>query len=143
MCIADKTLLETRETENALQLINMRKAIPKEAFEKSLLKSTFYMFFDYAMWLGSVYAIYTLKNSTVWGSMPFWQKCVASVVFWCFSGFFMWCMFVIGHDCGHTNFSNYTLLNDIIGHITHGSLLVPYYPWQVCSLFLFTLSSFD
>ncbi len=131
-CIADKSILESREkTVNVLQLANLKKAIPKEAFEKSLLKSVYYMFFDYAMWFGSVYAMYTLCNSSMWSTMPLWQKAVASVVFWNFAGFFMWCMFVVGHDCGHTNFSNYQLLNDIIGHITHGSLLVPYYPWQV------------
>ena len=41
------------------------------------------------------------------------------------------CIFVIGHDCGHTTFSKYKLVNDIFGHITHSSLLVPFYTWQL------------
>lgn len=134
--IAQKSdvVVETKEViaENpALQLNDLRKAIPATAFEKSLFKSVYYMLFDYTMWLGSLYAIYMLNMSSVWQSMPFWQKAVTTVIYWSVAGFFMWCIFVVGHDCGHTNFSNYTLLNDIVGHITHGSLLVPYYPWQV------------
>jgi len=43
----------------------------------------------------------------------------------------MWGIFVIGHDCGHSTFSDSEKLNDFIGHITHGSILVPYYPWQL------------
>lgn len=119
----------------ALQLNELRKVIPKAAFEKSLFWSMYYMFFDYTIWLGSTYAIYTLNNSVLWQSMPFWQQAVATIVYWAIAGFFMWCIFVVGHDCGHTNFSNYTLLNDIIGHITHGSLLVPYFPWQVRTVY--------
>eukprot|EP01035_Chromulina_nebulosa_P018266 gene18266-23941_t len=37
----------------------------------------------------------------------------------------------LGHDCGHGTFSDSELLNDFIGHLTHGSILVPYYPWQL------------
>lgn len=132
-CIPEKIALETRESSsNGLQLNNMRKAIPKEAFQKSLVKSSFYLLFDCTMWLSSVCAIYTLSNLPMWSELPLWQQSIATVMYWLIAGFFMWCMFMIGHDCGHTTFSDFSVLNDIIGLLVHGSLLVPYFPWKVC-----------
>eukprot|EP01038_Epipyxis_sp_PR26KG_P015855 gene15855-21484_t len=116
---------------DALQLNNIIKALPEKVFQKSLLKSVFYMIFDYAMWGGSFLAIFSLVNSPFWGQMAFWQQALASLTYWNISGFFMWCIFVVGHDCGHTTFSDNKLVNDVCGHITHGSLLVPFYTWQL------------
>lgn len=124
-------LISAVDAAPLLQLDSLRKAIPAEAFEKSLVRSLSYMFLDYAMWGASVYAIYTLRNSPMWEGMATWQQWLATLVFWNVSGLIMWCIFVVGHDCGHGTFSNYPLLNDILGHVMHGSILVPFYPWQV------------
>lgn len=116
----------------SLQLNDLRKCIPAEAFEKSLLRSIWFMLFDYAIWFGLTYAMWNLCNSPLWETLPLWQKAIPTFFFWNISGFFMWGIFVVGHDCGHGTFSNFEMVNDILGHIMHGSILVPYYPWQVC-----------
>jgi omega-3 fatty acid desaturase (delta-15 desaturase) len=107
------------------------KSMPTKVFEKSLLKSSAYMAFDLLMWGVTTILMNQFVKSSVWMKLPILLKAVSGVVYWNLSGFFMWCIFVIGHDCGHTTFSNYKWVNDIIGHITHSSLLVPFYPWQL------------
>jgi len=117
--------------QSALNPMTIRKALPDEVFEKSLGKSLLYMAFDYAMCGAAFYLIWTLCHSVHWSTLPSWQKGIASFVYWNISGFFMSCLFVVGHDCGHGTFSNNETLNDIIGHAVHGSILVPYWPWQL------------
>ena len=129
---ADVPSIDTKKsTATALQLNNLRKAIPEEAFKKSVIKSSWHMVFDYAMWGGALYAIHTLRHAEVWATLPVWQQWAATLAFWNVAGFFMWCIFVVGHDCGHGTFSDSETLNDIVGHVTHGSILVPFYPWQL------------
>lgn len=115
----------------ALKLDKLRAAIPKEAFKKSAVWGLFYMFFDYAMWLGSLYAIIQFNQSEYYQTAPVWQKHAASIAFWNWSGFFMWGIFVVGHDCGHGTFSGSKTLNDIVGHFTHASIMVPFWPWAL------------
>ena len=134
MCISEyqrAVLADKKKVADVLNLNNLRKKIPEEAFEKSVSKAFGYMFFDYLMWFGSVAAIHYLHTSGIYSTLPQWQQYLATFMFWQISGFFMWGIFVVGHDCGHGTFSDSTLLNDIVGHICHGSILVPYFPWQL------------
>lgn len=119
------------DARKALDPNKIREAIPKEAFVKSVVKSMFYFFFDYAIIFGSMYCMNRFIASGQYDALPFYQQALLSLVYWNVLGFFMWCIFVVGHDCGHGTFSNYEWFNDIIGHICHASILVPFYPWQL------------
>jgi omega-3 fatty acid desaturase (delta-15 desaturase) len=131
--MADSTTVGKNEMKSvkALQLNSLRKAIPEAAFKKSVGKAFYYMLVDYAMWAGSVFAIYTLTTSELWTTLPAWQQNLANIIFWNVAGFLMWCIFITGHDCGHGTFSDSEVLNDIVGHFSHGSIMVPFYSWQV------------
>jgi len=115
----------------SLELAKLREIIPKQAFEKSLTKSFFYMFFDMSMWLVLTFAMSELCDTEMWNKMGLVLQTIVALVYWNLTGFFLWCMFVVGHDCGHGTFSNSELLNDVCGHILHGCLMVPFYPWQL------------
>jgi omega-6 fatty acid desaturase (delta-12 desaturase) len=39
-------------------------------------------------------------------------------------------LWVIAHECGHGGFSDYKLVNDTVGLISHSALLVPYFSWK-------------
>ena len=127
----DQSISQAKQKANLMNLANIRKSIPEAAFKKSLTKSMYYLLKDAGLWLSTVLLMYTLVNSSLWSSLSYWQQSLVAIVYWNIAGFFMWCLFVVGHDCGHSTFSNYELVNDIIGHLAHGLLLVPFYPWQV------------
>lgn len=134
MCITDaqKSILADKvRLEKVLNLTEIRKAIPEEAFVKSAVKGFYHMFFDYALIFGAIYGLAYANETGIMASLPQWQQYAIAAVAWNVAGFFMWGIFVVGHDCGHGTFSNSEILNDIVGHICHGSILVPYYPWQL------------
>ncbi len=121
-----------KELDNpALNLSKIKAAIPKEAFVKSLSWSMFYMIVDFAVWIGATYFIWQFNHSPDYATYPKWVQYAATAAFWNIAGFFMWCIFVVGHDCGHGTFSEFEILNDILGHICHTSLMVPFYPWAL------------
>ena len=46
------------------------------------------------------------------------------------TGFAMWCVFVIGHDCGHGTFSKDKFVNRVMGEVLHSVVLcTPFYAW--------------
>jgi hypothetical protein len=39
-------------------------------------------------------------------------------------------LWVIAHECGHSAFSKYSVLNDTIGFVLHSALIAPYFSWK-------------
>lgn len=98
---------------------DLKAAIPAECFQPSVAKSMFYFFRDIAV-IGLLYAIAYHFDS--WLFFP---------IFWVMQGTMFWALFVVGHDCGHQSFSKHKWLNDLMGHICHSPILVPYHGWRI------------
>jgi acyl-lipid omega-3 desaturase len=52
-------------------------------------------------------------------------------IFWLLQGTMFWALFVVGHDCGHGSFSKLGWLNNLIGHLAHTPILVPFHGWRI------------
>ncbi|HMV41520.1 MAG TPA: fatty acid desaturase [Leptospiraceae bacterium] len=100
-------------------LSELKKTIPTELFESSLLKSIFYFGVDVFVISGLFYLAATLDS-------PFFYP-----LYWFLQGTFFWALFVVGHDCGHGSFSKYKWINSLFGHLAHTPLLVPYHGWRI------------
>ncbi|KAF5366879.1 hypothetical protein D9615_010537 [Tricholomella constricta] len=52
-------------------------------------------------------------------------------VYWWFQGLIFTGIWVIGHECGHGAFSDYKIVNDTIGFVSHTFLWTPYFSWKI------------
>ncbi|MBD2252822.1 DUF3474 domain-containing protein [Nostoc parmelioides] len=100
-------------------LQDLKAAIPAECFQPNVGKSLFYFFRDVVI-VSSLYAVAHYLDSWY-----FWP------IFWLMQGTMFWALFVVGHDCGHQSFSKHKWLNDLVGHLTHTFILVPYHGWRI------------
>nr|BAJ94071.1 predicted protein [Hordeum vulgare subsp. vulgare] len=105
-------------------LATLKAAIPAHCFEKHLWTSIYYLARDFAI-IAALYALYpaVCRYGDALGLLKF--------AWWNVVGFFGWCLFVVGHDCGHRTFADSVMLCDIFGHIAHTPLLVPFHGWRV------------
>ena len=107
------------ERDLPFKLKALKDAIPDYCFEPSTGRSLAYMALDF----GIVAALYALAyNINSWLFFP---------LFWLAQGTMFWALFVVGHDCGHGSFSKHKWLNNLVGHITHTPILVPYHGWRI------------
>jgi acyl-lipid omega-3 desaturase len=105
--------------ELPFSLQDLKAAIPAYCFEPSVAKSLSYFFLD----LGLIAALYAIAHSlNSWLFFP---------LFWVMQGTMFWALFVVGHDCGHGSFSKLKWLNNLIGHLSHSPILVPYHGWRI------------
>ncbi len=108
-----------RPSELPFTLKDLKAAIPEYCFEPSTGRSLAYFFLDIGIITG-LYAIAAYLDSWF-----FWP------IFWLMQGTMFWALFVVGHDCGHGSFSKHKWLNNLIGHLSHTPILVPYHGWRI------------
>jgi acyl-lipid omega-3 desaturase len=100
-------------------LADVRAAIPDYCFQPKTWRSLAYAFWDIGVVTGLFFLAATID---AWWFYP---------IYWLAQGTMFWALFVIGHDCGHGSFSKHKWLNNLVGHITHSFILVPYHGWRI------------
>lgn len=100
----------------------LKNAIPKHCFERSLLTSSYYLFRDIALVAVLFYCAYMLQFIPYgWLLYP---------VYWVAQGTAFLGLWVLAHECGHDAFSEFKLINNIVGGTIHSLLLIPYFSWK-------------
>jgi acyl-lipid omega-3 desaturase len=105
--------------ELTFTLQDLKAAIPDYCFQPAALRSLAYFALD----LGIIAGLYAVAHALdSWFFFP---------IFWLAQGTMFWALFVVGHDCGHGSFSRYKWLNNLVGHLAHTPILVPYHGWRI------------
>uniref|UniRef100_A0A0G4F0F7 Fatty acid desaturase domain-containing protein n=1 Tax=Chromera velia CCMP2878 TaxID=1169474 RepID=A0A0G4F0F7_9ALVE len=100
-------------------LKDVRDAIPKHCWVKDPIRSVSFFFRDCLIVAALAAIAWKLDHPLVYP------------LYWVAQGTMFWALFVIGHDCGHGSFSDSKVLNDIVGHISHSFILVPFHGWRI------------
>jgi len=77
-------------------LTTLRDAVPAHCFVKNTWTSIYYMLRDFAF-IAACYAVYPYINANDGAYNPYG---ITKFIWWNITGFFGWCLFVVGHDCG-------------------------------------------
>ncbi|KAJ0569096.1 putative acyl-lipid omega-6 desaturase (cytochrome b5) [Helianthus annuus] len=104
---------------------DVKKAIPPHCFNRSLIRSFYYLFVDLLIislifYFAATYII-PLKAPLSYVAWP---------VYWMVQGSFVLGFWLLGHESGHQGFSDYRWVNDTVGYLIHTALLCPYFSWK-------------
>ncbi|KAK3143098.1 hypothetical protein QOZ80_4BG0358340 [Eleusine coracana subsp. coracana] len=107
-------------------LRQLKKAVPPHCFRRSLFKSFWYLVHDLLIAAGLLYfALIAIPLLP-----PVLQYSVAWPLYWAAQGCVFFAVWVIAHECGHNAFSEFPLLNDMLGLVLHSFMLAPYFSWK-------------
>ncbi|XP_052163091.1 fatty acid desaturase DES2-like [Oryza glaberrima] len=104
---------------------DIKKAIPPHCFHRSVIKSFSYLLHDLAIAAGLLY--FALVGIP---ALPSILRLVAWPLYWAAQGSVLTGVWVIGHECGHHAFSDYLLLDNLVGLVLHSALLTPFFSWK-------------
>ncbi|CAN6305339.1 unnamed protein product [Urochloa humidicola] len=107
-------------------LVDIKKAIPAHCFQRSVIKSFSYLVHDLVIAAGLFYFALVSIPAIPTG-MP---RYIAWLFYWAAQGSVLTGVWVIGHECGHHAFSDYLLLDNIVGFVLHSALLTPFFSWK-------------
>lgn len=112
-------------TKPPFTLSQVKKSIPPHCFNRSIIRSFSYVIFDL-----TIASILTYIAINYIPTLPDNLSLLAWPIYWAIQGSILTGVWVIAHECGHHAFSDYQILDDIVGLILHSSLLVPYFSWK-------------
>lgn len=135
--VAPKTTLEEESSDilstlsiprQLPSIVEIKLALPPHVFQSTVRQSMYYVVRD-AVQIAGLF----LLAEWVWSSnfLPTWLLWVLLPFYVLLQGTFFMGVFVLGHDTGHSSFSKYETLNDVMGNILHTFLLCPYYCWKL------------
>ena len=113
--------------EKLPSIIEIKRALPMECFQPKVSTSMYYAVRDVIQVIVCFLVFFYLDSLIT----SYVGKALLMLLYWAIQGTFLTAIFVIGHDCGHGSFSDYSLLNDVVGTFMHGLLLAPYYMWKL------------
>ena len=106
-------------------LSQIKKVIPPHCFQRSVFRSFSYVVYD----LTIAFCLYYVATH-YFHLLPSPLSFLAWPIYWAVQGCILTGVWVIAHECGHHAFSDYQLLDDIVGLVLHSGLLVPYFSWK-------------
>ncbi|CAL0316452.1 unnamed protein product [Lupinus luteus] len=120
-----KPLSRVPHTKPPFTLSQLKKAIPQHCFERSLISSFSYVLYDLTL----IFFLYI--STTYFHFLPYPFSFIVWPIYWVLQGCILTGVWVTAHECGHHAFSNYQLVDDLVGLVLHSSLLVPYFSWKI------------
>ncbi|KAI5117063.1 hypothetical protein M0805_006785 [Coniferiporia weirii] len=117
----------------------VKNAIPARLFARHAATSLYYTARDVVMAAALAYAAWRLDalletRRVAAAAVPAVYFSALRGLLWCsywwFQGLTFTGLWVIAHECGHSAFSPYPVLNDAVGFVLHSFLGTPYYSWK-------------